>query len=151
MVILFFCFADNDTYLLYIIGDATSLGDEVLLARMRLDCGFFYVKHFRGFVKFFDFSLASSVVVKLTGEFTSLEEPTDDLDVVIVLTLLTGGSNFIGSEWRVKPESPTQKLRLLIVISIFWFSSTSELPLAKSEKVIELMILTPRVPTISAN
>jgi hypothetical protein len=32
-----------------------------------------------------------------------------------------------------------------------WFSSTSELLLAKSEKAIEFMIPTPRVPTVGAN
>jgi hypothetical protein len=63
--------------------------------------------------------LVSSAVVKLTDEFTSLEELTDDPDIVIVLTLLTDGSSFVGSEGRVEPESPTQKLRLPIIISIF--------------------------------
>jgi hypothetical protein len=46
------------------------------------------------------------VAAKLTGEFTSLEEPTDDPDIVIVLILLTDRSDFAGSERRVKPESP---------------------------------------------
>jgi hypothetical protein len=32
-----------------------------------------------------------------------------------------------------------------------WFSLTSELLLAKSEKAVEFMIPTPRVPTVSAN
>jgi hypothetical protein len=32
-----------------------------------------------------------------------------------------------------------------------WFLSTSELLLAKSEKAVEFMIPTPRVPTIGAN
>jgi hypothetical protein len=91
------------------------------------------------------------VVVKLTGEFTSLEEPTDDPDIVIVLVLLADGPDFVGSERRVEPEGPTWKLRLPIVNSIFWFSSTSELMLAKSEKAIEFMIPTPRVPTVGAN
>jgi hypothetical protein len=68
---------------------------------------------------------SASAVAKLTGEFTSLEEPTDDPDIVIVLILLADGSNFIGSEGRIKPESPTQKLRLPIVNSIFWFLSNS--------------------------
>jgi hypothetical protein len=44
-----------------------------------------------------------------------------------------------------------QKLRLPIVNSIFWFSSTSELMLAKSEKAVEFMIPTPLVPTVVAN
>jgi hypothetical protein len=49
------------------------------------------------------------------------------------------------------PKVRRKKLRLLIVNSIFWFSSTSELLLAKSEKAIEFMIPTPHVPTVSAN
>jgi hypothetical protein len=89
--------------------------------------------------------------VKLTGEFTSLEEPTDDPDIVTVLTLFTDRSSFVGSEGRIAPESPTQKLRLPIVNSIFWFLSTFELLLAKSEKAIEFMIPTPRIPTVGAN
>jgi hypothetical protein len=97
------------------------------------------------------FSPASSAVAKLAGEFTSLEEPTDDLDIVTVLILLADGSGFVGSEGRIVPKSPTQKLRLPIVNSIFWFSSTSELLLAKSEKAIEFMIPTRRVPTVGAN
>jgi hypothetical protein len=56
--------------------------------------------------------------VRLTGEFTSLEEPTDDLDVVILSVLLADGPNFIGSERRVEPEGPMQKLKLLNVNSI---------------------------------
>jgi hypothetical protein len=92
-----------------------------------------------------------SVVAKLTGEFTSLEEPSDDPDIVIVLVLLTDRSIFIGSKGRIEPESPTQKLRLPIVNSIFWFSSTYELMLAKREKAIEFMIPTPRLPTVGAN
>jgi hypothetical protein len=97
------------------------------------------------------FPHVSSAVAKLTDEFTSLEEPTDDPDIVTVLILLAGGSGFVGSEGRIVPESLTQKLRLLIVNSIFWFSSTSELLLAKSEKAVEFMIPTPRVPTVGAN
>jgi hypothetical protein len=89
--------------------------------------------------------------VKLTDEFTSLEEPTDDPDIVIVLVLLADGSGFGGSERRVELENLTQKLRLPIVNSILWFSSTSELLLAKSEKAVEFMIPTPLVPTVGAN
>jgi hypothetical protein len=70
---------------------------------------------------------------------------------VIVLILLADESSFVGSEGRIEPESPTQKLRLPIVNSIFWFSSTSELLLAKSEKAVEFMIPTPLLPTVSAN
>jgi hypothetical protein len=39
-----------------------------------------------------------SVVAKLTGEFASLEEPSDDSDIAIVLALLADGSGFAGSE-----------------------------------------------------
>jgi hypothetical protein len=56
---------------------------------------------------------------KLTGEFTLLEEPTDDPDIVTILILLADGSNFVGSERRVEPEGPTKKLRLPIVNSVF--------------------------------
>jgi hypothetical protein len=79
----------------------------------------------------------------LTGEFTSLEEPTDDPDIAIVLVSLADGSNFVGSEWRVKPEDPTRKFRLPIVSSISWFPLTSGLLLAESEKAAEFMIPTP--------
>jgi hypothetical protein len=97
------------------------------------------------------FSPVSSAVAKLTDEFTSLEEPTDDLDMVTVLILLADGSSFIGSEGRIIPESPMQKLRLPIVNSIFWFLLTSKLLLAKSEKAIEFMIPTPLVPMVGAS
>jgi hypothetical protein len=90
-----------------------------------------------------------SIVARLTGEFTSLEEPTDDPDIGFVL--LADGSSFVGSEGRIELENPTQKLRLLIVNSVFWFSSSSELLLAKSEKAVEFMIPTPWVPTVSAS
>jgi hypothetical protein len=97
------------------------------------------------------FPFVSSVASKLTGEFTLLEEPTDDPDIMIVLVFLADGSGFAGSERRVKLENPMQKLRLPIINSIFWFSSTFELLLAKSEKVIKFMIPTPLVPMVSAN
>jgi hypothetical protein len=97
------------------------------------------------------FSPVFSAVVKLTGEFTSLEEPTDDPDSVIVLVSLAEGSSFTGSERRVEPEDPTQHFRLPIVRSISWFQSTSGLLLAKSEKAIEFMIPTPLLPTVDAN
>jgi hypothetical protein len=44
------------------------------------------------------FFLVFSVAPKLTGEFTSLEEPTDDPEIVIVLILLADGPDFAGSE-----------------------------------------------------
>jgi hypothetical protein len=89
--------------------------------------------------------------VKLTGKFTSLEEPTDDPDIMIVLISLADGSSFAGSERRVKPKDLTRKFRIPIVSSISWFSSTSRLLLAKSEKAIEFMIPTPLIPTVGAN
>jgi hypothetical protein len=92
-----------------------------------------------------------SAAAKLTGEFASLEEPTDDRDTVIVLVFLANGSGSAGSVRRVELENPTQKLRLPIVNSIFWFSLTSELLLAKSEKAVKSMIPTPLVPTVGAN
>jgi hypothetical protein len=49
----------------------------------------------------------SSVAVRLTGEFTSLEDPMDDPDIVILLALLADGPNFAGSERQVEPEGPT--------------------------------------------
>jgi hypothetical protein len=58
------------------------------------------------------FSPVFSAVVKLTGEFISLEEPTDDPDTVIVLVSLANGSSFAGSERRVEPEDPMRKFRL---------------------------------------
>jgi hypothetical protein len=50
--------------------------------------------------------IISCVDVRLTGEFTSLEEPMDDPDVVILSVLLADGPNFVGSERRVEPEGP---------------------------------------------
>jgi hypothetical protein len=46
------------------------------------------------------------VAAKLTGEFASLEEPTDDLDAVILSALPADGTDFVGSERRVEPEGP---------------------------------------------
>jgi hypothetical protein len=56
--------------------------------------------------------------VRLTGEFTSLEEPTDDPDAVILSVLLADGPDFVGSERRVEPEGLMQKLKLPNVNSI---------------------------------
>jgi hypothetical protein len=53
------------------------------------------------------FSPVFSVVAKLTGEFTSLEEPTDDSDIAIVAVLLADGSDFVESERRIEPKDPT--------------------------------------------
>jgi hypothetical protein len=49
----------------------------------------------------------SSVVSKLTDELTSLEEPTEDSDIVIVAVLLADGFDFVESERRIKPKDPT--------------------------------------------
>jgi hypothetical protein len=45
--------------------------------------------------------------MKLTGEFTSLEEPSDNSSVVSVLELLADGPGFTGSEKRIEPNDPT--------------------------------------------
>jgi hypothetical protein len=68
------------------------------------------------------FSPVFYVVAKLTDEFTSLEEPTNDSDTVIVLVLLADGS-----EGRIEPKDPMQKFRLPIIRSISWFPLTSRL------------------------
>jgi hypothetical protein len=48
-----------------------------------------------------------SVVVKLTGEFTSLEEPTNYSDIVAVTVFPVDGPDFVGSERRIEPREPT--------------------------------------------
>jgi hypothetical protein len=55
---------------------------------------------------------------KLTGEFTSLEEPSDDSNITSVSGLLTDGSGFVESERRDEPDGPTKMLKLPIVNSI---------------------------------
>jgi hypothetical protein len=79
---------------------------------------FSYVEVSNEFVKFFDFFSLFSIVAKLTGEFTSLEEPTDDSYIAIVAVFPADGSNFVESERRVEPKEPTRKFRLPIVRSI---------------------------------
>jgi hypothetical protein len=59
-----------------------------------------------------------SVVWKLTSEFTSLEEPTDDSDIAIIAVFAAHGSDYIGYERRIEPKEPTRKFRLPIVRSI---------------------------------
>jgi hypothetical protein len=88
---------------------------------------------------------------KLTDEFTSLEEPSDDSNISSVSGLLADGSGFIESERRDEPDGPMKMFKLPIVSSISWLPSSSELLLAKSEKAVEFMIPTPKVPTVSAN
>jgi hypothetical protein len=46
----------------------------------------------------------SSTSVKLIGEFTSLEEPSDDSDITIVLDSLANRPGFAGSERRIEPS-----------------------------------------------
>jgi hypothetical protein len=58
--------------------------------------------------------------LKLTGEFTSLEEPTDDSDIVADAVFSLDGPDVVGSERRVVCKDLTQKLRLLIAKSISW-------------------------------
>jgi hypothetical protein len=52
------------------------------------------------------------VVVKLTGEFTLLEEPTDDFDIFAVAVFLVDGSDFIGFERRIEHKELTRKFML---------------------------------------
>jgi hypothetical protein len=54
----------------------------------------------------------------LTGEFTLLEEPSDDSIIAFVSGSLADGSGFVGSKRRVEPEGPMKMFRLLIVSSV---------------------------------
>jgi hypothetical protein len=65
-----------------------------------------------------NFLSSVSISAKLTGEFTLLEEPSDDSEIVSVLDLLADGPDFAGSEKRIEPSNPMQKFRLPIVKSI---------------------------------
>jgi hypothetical protein len=56
--------------------------------------------------------------VKLTGDFTLLEKPTNDSDIAIVAIFSADGSDFIGSERQIEPKELTQKFKLPIVRSI---------------------------------
>jgi hypothetical protein len=47
-----------------------------------------------------------SIGMKLTGEFTSLEEPTDDSDITADAVFSADGPDFVGSERRVVPKDP---------------------------------------------
>jgi hypothetical protein len=47
-----------------------------------------------------------SVAVKLTSEFISLEEPTDDPDAIVLSAWPADGIGFVGYERRVEPEGP---------------------------------------------
>jgi hypothetical protein len=55
------------------------------------------------------------MVAKLTGEFASLEEPTDDSVIAIVTVFPADGSDFVESERRVEPKEP--KVDLLSCIN----------------------------------
>jgi hypothetical protein len=46
------------------------------------------------------------VGLKLTGEFTSQEEPTDDSDLAADMVFPADGPEFIGSERRIEPRDP---------------------------------------------
>jgi hypothetical protein len=59
-----------------------------------------------------------SVIVKLTYEFTSLEEPTDDSDIAAIAVFPADRPYFVGSERRIEPKEPTRKFRLPNVKSI---------------------------------
>jgi hypothetical protein len=58
------------------------------------------------------------------------------------LGLLADGSGFVESERQDEPDGPMKMLKLPL---------SSVLLLAKSEKAVEFMIPTPKVPTVSAN
>jgi hypothetical protein len=55
---------------------------------------------------------------RLTGEFTSLEEPSDDSSITTISGSLADGSGFVESERRVKPDCLIKMLKLLIVSSV---------------------------------
>jgi hypothetical protein len=50
------------------------------------------------------------VGVKLTGEFTSLEEPTDESVIAADTVFSADGPDFVGSERRIAPREPMQSL-----------------------------------------
>jgi hypothetical protein len=60
----------------------------------------------------------SSASAKVIGEFTSLEELSDDSDIATVSGSLADGSGFIRSKRRIEPSDPTRQFRLPIVKSI---------------------------------
>jgi hypothetical protein len=91
------------------------------------------------------------VLSRLTGEFASLEEPSDDSSVSSVSGLFADGSGFVESERRDEPDGSMMMLKLPMVNSISRLPSSSELLLAKSEKAVEFMIPTPKFPTVGAN
>jgi hypothetical protein len=94
---------------------------------------------------------AGDAFSKLAGEFTSLEEPSDDSNVSSISGLLADGFGFTESERRDEPDGPMRMLKLPMVSSTSWLPLTSELLLAKNEKAVEFMIPTPKIPTVGAN
>jgi hypothetical protein len=54
--------------------------------------------------------LSIFIVAKLTGEFTSLEEPTDDPDIVIVLILLADGPDLVDLKGESNPKVQCRNL-----------------------------------------
>jgi hypothetical protein len=56
----------------------------------------------------------------LTGEFTSLDEPTKVSVVATIVVVPADEPDFIGSERRIEPRDLTQKLKLPIIRSISW-------------------------------
>jgi hypothetical protein len=54
----------------------------------------------------YNFPSRFSVAVKLTSEFTSLEDPTDDPDAIVFSTWPADEIGFVGYERRVEPEGP---------------------------------------------
>jgi hypothetical protein len=89
---------------------------------------------------------AIGVFSKLTDEFTSLEEPSNDSNVSSVSGLLADESGFIKSKMRDEPNGPMKILKLPIINSVPWLLSNSELLLAKSKKAVEFMIPMPKSP-----
>jgi hypothetical protein len=61
-----------------------------------------------------------SVGLTLTGEFASLDDPTDGSGIAVVVLSLIDGPNFVGSKRRVEPRDPTRKLKLSILKFISW-------------------------------
>jgi hypothetical protein len=51
--------------------------------------------------------LPFSASAKLTGEFTSLEDHSDDSDITTVLDSFADEPGFAGSERRIEPSDPT--------------------------------------------
>jgi hypothetical protein len=59
-----------------------------------------------------------SVIVKLIGKFTLLEEPTNDSDIAAVVVFHADEPDSVGSERRIEPKEPMRKFKLPNVRSI---------------------------------